>query len=385
MLPMSLLTSPLKKLAETTTTTAPKPMLGGMFGKAGKMLASGVPALPDAPMPSAPPRLATASFDPLANRMPATRTPEIMPRVEEVAIPALPGRTGGPRPYDPQTKAEFDYVMSKVPRDAAGNERKISFGERFKSSALPALLGMVQGINARPDNPLGGAIGGAAAGFAGGMIDPTSARQYEWNQMYKPELDAQEAHARQVVEDAQNKEEGLVNLEARRAGIDYTKTQTDTMRANNQANQAYKNSQIALNEARAEALRTGKPQVRDVVDENGQIQTYNVYPDGSMVPLGGSAKAAMQTRDIGSREKIADSRNQTAVQTTQMRQEGATNRTAMTQAGQNQRAANRDASSGARPGVKPIAGGKRQAFIDRAVAAGYSRQEAETEAKRRGL
>lgn len=383
MLPMSLLASPLKKLAETTTTTAPKPMLGGMFGKAGKMLSSSAPALPDAPMPEAPPRLAMTGFDPLANRMPATRTPEIMPRVEDVDIPSLPGRTGGPRPYDPQTKHEFEYVMSKAPRDAAGNERKMLFGERFKSSLLPALLGTVQGINARPDNPLGGAIGGATAGFAGGMIDPISARQYEWNQMYKPELDAQEAHTRQVVEDVQRKDEGLVNLEARRAGIDYTKARTEAMRANNQANQAYKASQVTLNEARAEALRTGKPQVRDIVDESGQTRTFNVYADGSMVELGGSAKSAMNTENNQTRRVIADNTNTTRRDIAEMGAKEAMNRLQFKE-GQRSSSANPSKPS-AEPGIKPVASNKRQSFVDRAVAAGYSRQEAEAEAKRRGL
>lgn len=384
MLPLHLLAKPLQKLAETApTTTAPKPMLGGMFGKAGKLLSSGIPALPDTPSPSAPPRLVTAGFDPLANRMPATRTPEIMPRVEDVAIPSLPGRTGGSRPYDPQTKHEFEYVMSKVPRDTAGAERKPTFGERFKSSLLPALLGTVQGINARPDNPLGGAIGGATAGFAGGMIDPISARQYEWNQMYKPELDAQEAHTRQVVEDVQRKDEGLVNLEARRAGIDYTKTQTEAMRANNQANQAYKASQVTLNEARAEALRTGKPQVRDIVDENGQTRTFNVYADGSMVELGGSAKAAMNTENNQTRRVIADNTNTTRRDIAGMNAKEAMNRLQFKE-GQRSSSAN-PSKPGAKPGIKPVASSKRQSFVDRAVAAGYSRQEAEAEAKRRGL
>lgn len=215
------------------------------------------------------------------------------------------------------------------------------------------------------------------------MIDPISARQYEWNQMYKPELDAQEAHTRQVVEDVQRKDEGLVNLEARRAGIDYTKTQTEAMRANNQANQAYKASQVTLNEARAEALRTGKPQVRDIVDENGQTRTFNVYADGSMVELGGSAKAAMNTENNQTRRVIADNTNTTRRDIAGMNAKEAMNRLQFKE-GQRSSSAN-PSKPGAKPGIKPVASSKRQSFVDRAVAAGYSRQEAEAEAKRRGL
>lgn len=360
-----------------TGTTAPKPILGGMFGKAGKILSS-LPTA-DAGAPPVPPRMATPNFDPLATRMPAVRLPEA-PTVEETPIPALPGRTGGPRPYDPETKAEYDYVMSKVPRDEAGNERKLTFGERFRKSLLPALLGTVQGINARPDNPLGGAIGGAAAGFGGGMIDPIAARQYEWNQMFKPEMDAQRTQREQMNEERQKNEESLVNLEARRAGIDYTKAQTDSMRANKQ-------SQIELNKARAEAIATGKPQVRDVVDETGQIRTYNVYPDGSMIELGGSAKGAMNTennqarsanveRQIAGRKDVAESNARAAMDRTVYKDRGQTTRTAMTQAGK--------PGATSKPGGKQ-SGGQRQAWINRAVAEGYSRADAEAYADRKGL
>lgn len=381
-----------------TGTTAPKPMLGGMFGKAGKLL-SPLPTA-DAGAPPVPPRLATPNFDPLATRMPAVRLPDTAPTVEETPIPTLPGRTGGPRPFDPQTKAEFDYVMSKVPRDEAGNERKLTFGERFKKSLLPTLLGTVQGINARPDNPLGGAIGGATAGFAGGMIDPISARQYEWNQMYKPEMDAQQTAREEMNAERQRNEEGLVNLEARRAGIDYTKAQTDAMRANNQANQAYKQSQIELNRARAEAIATGKPQVRDVVDETGQIRTYNVYPDGSMVELGGSAKAAMNTennqtrlgitdKQIAGRKDVAQMNAAEAMKRTVYKDRGQTTRTAMSQAGQDRRA-NSGGGTATKLPVKPSSkaaprSSRRQAFIDDAIADGHDRALAEAEANRRGL
>ena len=372
--------------------TAPKPIPGGWFGKAKQALSAGA-ALPDVDEDN--PQLAMPSFDPLANRMPAVHMPED-PKVEDVPIPALPGRTGGPRPYDPQIKHEYDYVMSKVPRDEAGNERKPTFGERFKSSLLPALLGAVQGINspAGQRNPLGGAIGGAGAGFAGGIMDPISARQYEWSQMYKPELDQQEAHRGQEAEDKRKADEALVNLEARRAGIDLTKAQTDMARTNAEANRAYKESQAELNGAKAKAALTGKPEYTNLV-VNGVPGTYEVFPGKEPRLLGESEKAYLQQQGILSKEKIAGERNatskeiatgrnQTAIQTTEMREGGATHRTVMTQAGQNQRAAGKPGGGSPVPKGKS-SGGIRQSFIDRAVSAGYSRSEAEAEANRRGL
>lgn len=285
MFPLDLLTGPLMKAASSLKKLPPQQItkppgadqaLGGMFGKAGKILqpvstggAEGFPNVPPTappvskPLPIAPrvasrfePNrtlqqglndmeanaksaegvpLTSLSFDPLANREPAVKMAE-NPKVEDVPIPALPGRTGGPRPFDANTKAEFDYVMSKIPRDAAGNERKPTFGERFKSSLLPALLGTVQGVNspAGQRNPLAGAIGGAAAGFGGGMIDPISARQYEWNQMYKPEMDTQEqrqeekaSRERKAAEEKRRDNESLVNMEARRLEIETQKAKRE--------------------------------------------------------------------------------------------------------------------------------------------------------------
>lgn len=379
-----------------TGTTAPKPMLGGIFGKAGKLLPQALPA-PEMGAPAIPPRLATPNFDPLTNRMPAVKIAE-PDRVEDVPIPALPGRTGGARPFDPQTKAEYEYVMKHVPRDEAGAERKLTFGERFKKSLLPALLGTVQGINASPNNPLGGAIGGAGAGFAGGMIDPTSARQYEWSQMFKPEMEAGQQQREVMNAEQQRKEEGLVNLDARRAGIDHTKAQTDALRANSATNQAYRDSQIRLNEARAQALATGKPQLTDEYDpETNQMLKVQVFADGTKQIVGQSGAAQLKregfqtqtgiaSQNNAARKEIAEGRNQTAVKTTQMRQEGATQRTGMTQAGQDRRAGGGAAATPGKTAAKQSAtGSKRQAFIDRAVSAGYSTKEATAEANRRGL
>lgn len=410
MFSLDMLTGPLMKAASSLKKLPAQPLakpsgtgqaLDGIFGKTGTMLSqpvsqSGADGLPNVP-PTAPPQLSAASFDPLVNRMPVTRMPE-NPKVEDVPIPALPGRTGGPRPFDANTKAEFDYVMSKIPRDAAGSERKPSFGERFKSSLLPALLGTVQGVNspAGQRNPVAGAIGGAAAGFGGGMIDPISARQYEFNQMYLPELEQQQDQRDRETETRRKADEALVNLEARRAGINHTKAQTEVARTNAEANQAYKQSQAELNDARTKAALTGKPEYKNFV-VNGVSGTYEIYPGKEPRLLGESEKAYLQQQGILSKEKIADKRNETqltitdkkakaAMEQTVYKDRGQTTRTAMTQAGQNQRSA-------AKPGATPTPKSKsastkvrtRQGFITDAIAGGYSKAEAEAFAEKMGL
>lgn len=367
-----------------TGTTAPKPMLGGMFGKAGKLL-SPLPTA-DAGAPPVPPRLATPNVDPLATRMPAVRLPETAPTVEETPIPSLPGRTGGPRPFDPQTKAEFDYVMKNVPRDEAGNERKLTFGERFKKSLIPALLGTVQGINspAGQRNPIGGAIGGAAAGFAGGMIDPISARQYEWNQMYKPEMDAQQAAREEMNAERQKNEEGLIDLEARRADIGRTKAQTEATSAGMKdagLERDYRQSQIDANRALEQQRLRMKPIYHNVVIE-GRPQTIERFPDGTQRVLGDSEKAYLQEQGLLSKETIVDKQIAGRKDVAEMNAAEAMKRTAIKQGGKQ---TGKPGSAPAKLPAKSTPKTSRQAFIDRAVAEGYSRAEAEAFANNKGL
>lgn len=337
----------------------------------------------EAGMPEA--SLATPGFNPDIARMPSTMTPS-GPLDEEVPIPNLPGRGGGARPYDPQAKAEYEYVMRKMPRDEDGNERKLTRGERFKGSLLPALLGMVQGVNSSGNtirDRIGGAIGGFGAGMAGGIADPVAARQYEWQQMYKPEMDAAEERQQETLERQRAADRGLLDLEGRKADIDYRRAQADATRAGMKdaaLERELRQSQIRLNEARAEAVSTGKPQIRDIVDVDGKVRTYQVFPDGTTMELGGSARAAMNEQNIGSREKIAEGRNQTAVQTTQMRQAGATGRTAMTQAGQDRRAAAK--TGGGKSGGKVATGAQIAAY---AKAQGISVEEARRRAESEGF
>lgn len=305
-------------------------------------------------------------------------------RVEDVPIPSLPGIPGGPQPYDPIAKERFDYIYSRMPKDEAGMERKHTFGERIKAGLMPMLAGAARGAQASPNNPLWGAIGGAGTGFGLGAINPNAGSLVSFNTFTEPRLQADQQRRDQDYQRGVQREREGLSVEKDRSDIDYRRAQADATRAgmkDAQLEREYRRSQIALNDARAQAVATGKPVVRDIVDESGQIRTYQVYPDGSAVPLGGSARAAINTQNVESREKVAEGRNQTAVQTTQIREAGATGRTAMTQAGQNARAAAKTGGDGG----GPAPAGKRKTFIDRAVGAGYSRAEAEAEANRRGL
>lgn len=326
-------------------------------------------------------------------------------RVEDVPIPSLPGVPGGPQAYDPIAKERFDYMYGRIPKRevehtatdgstyTVNEARKPTFGERFKSSLVPVLAGAARGAASNTGNPLLGAAGGAAGAFGLNMANPNMGSMLSFNTFVEPRLQEDQKRQDQQYRRGVDRQEADLGLEERRAGIDYKRAQVDALKENSGLNSAYKQSQITLNDARAKALATGKPQVRDIVDENGQSRTYQVYGDGSMIELGGSARAAMNKENNQTKKTIADNRNSTqitvadknasaAMDRTVYKDRGQTNRAAMTQAGQDRRAT---ASPGGAASKSKPAGSKRQAFIDAAVGDGHSRKDAEAEANRRGL
>lgn len=265
-------------------------------------------------------------------------------RVENVPIPGVPGVPGGPQPYDPIAKERFDYVYKRMPKDESGVERPPTRGERFKAGLMPMLAGAARGAQATPGNPIAGMIGGAGTGYALGVANPNAGSTVAFNTFTQPRLEADEARREGQYRRAVDHDRAGLAMQKDQADVEYRRAQTEATRAGMKdaaLEREYRRSQITLNDARAQAVATGKPVVRDIVDETGQIRTYQVYPDGSMTPLGGSARAAINTQNVESRERIADERNQTSIQTTGMRQAGATQRTQMTQEGQDRRATGR--------------------------------------------
>jgi hypothetical protein len=320
---------------------------------------------------------------------------------ESMPVPSIAGIPGGQTPYDPIAKKRFEYIYGRQPKQqvehtasdgstfTVDEPRQWTRGERLKAGFMPMLAGVARGAAATPQNPLAGAIGGAASGFGLGVASPNLGSLESFSTFVQPRLEADAKRNDEEFYGGLNRQKAQIGLEGDRANVDYTRARTDATRAgmkDSATEMAYRRSQAGLNDARAQALTTGKPQIRDVVDENGQIRTYQVFPDQSMVELGGSAKAAIADQGNATKKEIAAGRNQTAIQTTQMRQDGAAGRTAATQAGQDRRLQARQSGASGSSGVSTGGGGsKKESFIQKAVAAGYSRQEAETEAKRRGL
>jgi hypothetical protein len=169
-----------------------------------------------------------------------------------------------------------------------------------------ALLGAARGFLG------GGGLAGAITGAASGAIDPRGLREQEFNRRIRPQIlerfgleDQERAQAREA-------EESAINNEYKRAQIGeigsqgaYRSGQLDVARQNAERQQATADSEIKLNEARAEAARTGTPVYRDLVDADGVVKTFQVFPDGRKIPMGGSAQATFNQANIKSREGIA--------------------------------------------------------------------------------
>jgi len=186
--------------------TKPAPLLDG-----------GLPDLPisrrDLPIPAlTPPPSSAELHSPLPSLRPAPRlsvapgAPSTSPAMEarglaptmdfdrrNLPLPSLPGHPGGPISYNPVDAAKYDYTMAGARRDAEGNLTG-GFKRDWKQSALSTLAGAARGYATTGD--IGGLIGGAAAGGAGSLISPPAGREFNFDTLYRPELESRQARER---------------------------------------------------------------------------------------------------------------------------------------------------------------------------------------------
>jgi len=189
----------------------------------------------------------------------------------------------------------------------------------------------------------GGGLAGALTGGIYGAADPRGLREQQFNQRRRPQILEQFG-----MEDTERATQ-------RQAGIDEQNAQYRQAQIGELESQAYKNrlpppaprpvtSPRGLYDPAAGGIIPGTeplprpetPSYQNIVDPDGKIRTYQIFPDGRKVPVGESGAAAINERNIKSREKVADRR----------------------EAGANSRAAQRQG------GAKPKPGSKGNATID---------------------
>jgi hypothetical protein len=202
--------------------------------------------LPDASMVNPP--LATPSFNPAeALSSPKNVNPGIDTSGVGVPVPPLPGRPGGPRPYDPVTKAQYDYVIEGAKRDADGNLTG-GFKRSWKDSLKAALIGAGQGAQASPGNPLAGMLGGALGAGVGTAINPMAGREMVFDATIAPGMLAEQQRAQQAAQ-------FRAALEKEQLDQQYRQAQIGRIEHQNQMEQA-EATRRAL-EAEAKAKREG--------------------------------------------------------------------------------------------------------------------------------
>lgn len=106
-------------------------------------------------------------------------------RKQDVPVPQLPGRPGGPQAYDPETSARYDYVME----GADWQDGKPQFKRNWKDVLKNAGIGFAQGFSQTGD--IGGGVGGALAGGVGTAISPMAGREFSFDTMEAPRMRAQ--------------------------------------------------------------------------------------------------------------------------------------------------------------------------------------------------
>ncbi len=253
-----------------------------------------------------------------------------------------PGAPGSVLGRDAQTGQEYGggQWTGKIKRD-------------WKDMAANALLGYGQAYNESGGNAWAG-LGGAIGGGAGTAISPEYGRNYSFDRTQRPRILEDEARQAQMSQLGMDQEMQRARIDEIRARgqesaemapleRDRMRAQTESMRAtagmkDPEMARAFQQSRIELNEARAEAAKTGKPVIRDVYDpETKGYKTIGVYPNGEIMEVGEAARPQMNRENINSREKISASRDANMIRRTAMAQAGATGRTMISQKGQDAR------------------------------------------------
>lgn len=119
----------------------------------------------------------------------------------DVPIPQTPGGVGGPRPYDPVTAAQYDYVMQGT-RDKEGN-----IGNKVRRSGKDIALATLGGL-------MRGGVLGAGVGGIGAAISPELGREFNFETFQEPRMQRQMQRAQQ--RDAIQRQEAIDDLNRRR-------------------------------------------------------------------------------------------------------------------------------------------------------------------------
>lgn len=274
---------------------------------------------------------------------------------------------------------------------------------RWQDIAMNAIHGAAQGFQQTGD--LAGALGGGIAGSAGSAISPLHGRDFRFQMEQMPRLSASQAESERLEDRGYERQKRTADMEGVRARTAATIAGTKDAELERRKLQ----SAIALNDARAKAVATGKLQKHEEYDPvTGEIRVVYVRPDGTEVEDAGGLSGGAQVKregieaqnqradkQIQSREGIVDKQIGSREKIVNIQQRGATGRTAMTQAGQNQRQRERLGAGGDIPAVGSVPYGpptpssegspRRQAIIQRAIDAGYTREQAIAEANKRGI
>jgi hypothetical protein len=304
----------------------------------------GPPALTPAPslneLRTALPSLPSGPSPPLAAPPAAPRAvPDMVPDMDldrrNLPIPALPGHSEGPAPYNRFDAARYDSVMKHAKRDAEGNLTG-GFNRDWKSTLKNAFLAAsLAARSAGPgEDPLGKALGGALAGGVGSAINPQAGYEFAFDVGERPKMEAEMARE-QAARDRANMEirrqAELDDLRAttggRRAQADESRANIEFRRNDQELKRLKDESEAKLRNVEMLVKLTGEVKEEDIFNpQTNQIERVRFYPGGRREVLGLSGPAELARR-----------KDEEEMKRTKYRESADTSREGMRQGGQNLR------------------------------------------------
>jgi hypothetical protein len=225
--------------------------------------------------------------------------PEIaLPKRPMLPGPGNPGAMPAPEyaPQDMAPPSRYQRYQSEKEGYMRGTPGR---GKSALTGALQAFLG-------------GGGLIGAGMGALQGATDPRGLREQQFNQRRRPQILEQFG-----MEDAERQAQ-------RQVGADELNAQYKQAQIGELQSQAHKNrlppprrapvhSDRGLYDVEGGGIIPGTeplpkpetPSYQNIVDPDGKIRTYQVFPGGRKIPVGVSGAAAISQANIRSREKVA--------------------------------------------------------------------------------
>lgn len=165
---------------------------------------------------------------------------------------------------DPIEKARLDAVYGGGMQADIGLKPKRGFWDTLKTAGVGAIQGLASG------GGLGGALGGALSAGIIGAVDPEAGRNFRFNTLQRPQMEQQQDRQAQMSKQVQALIKSGADINLINAQIAKMNAEAAALPGRTRQEEELRQSQVGLNQARAESARNPRPKYTP--DEDARLR-----------------------------------------------------------------------------------------------------------------